>query len=153
MVGRGMLKELFLKNMEPDAKKLINKAPYNLENGIKPKAGPVFLDKSWADCEFQYIRGKKTMNATDSNKYNILFIGPTGSGKSHLINCLFNSTVAQSTSSVCEKFNLSFNRSWNRTIEGQKKATIPNMAVGFYPGVKFEDIIDDYKNLCFATIF
>ena len=45
------------------------------------KAGPVFLDKSWADCEFQYIRGKKTMNATDSNKYNILFIGPTGSGK------------------------------------------------------------------------
>jgi len=272
MVGRGILKELFLKNMEPDAKKLINKAPYNLENGIKPKAGPVFLDKSWADCEFQYIRGKKTMNATDSNKYNILFIGPTGSGKSHLINCLFNSTVAQSTSStesvtreihfyqgeakwygtsddnkrqriinvidtigfcdskmspsevlealktsvkvnashidkvfivlsgriekghedaikeifkwlklhkydenvvmvytkcenmtliekqkamasVCEKFNLSFNRSWNRTIEGQKKATIPNMAVGFYPGVKFEDIIDDYKNLCFATIF
>ena len=54
---------------------------------------------------------------------------------------------------VCEKFNLSFNRSWNRTIEGQKKATIPNMAVGFYPGVKFEDILDDYKNLCFATIF
>ena len=37
MVGRGILKELFLKNMEPDAKKLINKAPYNLENGIKPK--------------------------------------------------------------------------------------------------------------------
>ena len=40
------------------------------------------------------------MNASDSSMYNILFIGPTGSGKSHLINCLFNSTVSVSSAST-----------------------------------------------------
>ena len=54
MVGRGILKELFLKNMEPDAKKLINKAPYNLENGIKPKVTRYLSNKDVRIYKYKY---------------------------------------------------------------------------------------------------
>ena len=41
---------------------------------------------------------KSELKSEDAEKYNILFLGPTGSGKSHLINHLFNKNVAKSDS-------------------------------------------------------
>ena len=46
--------------------------------------------------EFQNM--KRFMDSNDG--FNILFLGPTGTGKSHLINHLFNQKVAVSTPAV-----------------------------------------------------
>ena len=47
--------------------------------------------------KFTYSKNKDVLDKSDENSYHILFLGPTGSGKSHLINNLFNLKVAKSS--------------------------------------------------------
>lgn len=74
--------------------KLINQTPIELRTLRVPE--PIFADHAGfinlLDAE------KKELDATDRSAYNVVFIGPTGCGKSSMVNRLFNKTVAQTGS-------------------------------------------------------
>ena len=100
MVGAGVLKQAFFHHMAEHTKQ-INIAPIELavaeeESDKERLYAREDIEKGGAVVE--YTTTKSELKSEDSKKYNILFLGPTGSGKSHLINHLFNRNVAKSDS-------------------------------------------------------
>ena len=94
-MGAGALNEIFVKHMA-EHKKLINTFPSNL---IPRKADPQEIFPGVTD-HILYSGEKAALTSTDEESYNIVILGPTGSGKSTLINHLFNETVVESGSSA-----------------------------------------------------
>ena len=104
MVSNGILKSKFFDYMSQHTK-LINTFP--IELNIKPI-------EAWSPEEISrrpavypeatvHVRFRKTMemmSAVDQNNFTIVILGPTGSGKSTLINNLFNKAVCQTGDSV-----------------------------------------------------
>ena len=98
MVGDGVLKETFFSHMSGYTK-LINIFPEELRpaefehNIIYPIEHINGFHLNW-ECK------KEALVAADNNAYNIVFLGPTGSGKSTMINEAFNCTVCETAASA-----------------------------------------------------
>ena len=92
MVGNGVLKQLFVDHMSEFTKK-INTLPDELVQAELEKT-PLYpqemIDAFEEAGTVKWTRTKGALIERDAKLYNIVFIGPTGSGKSHLINNLFN---------------------------------------------------------------
>jgi len=90
MVGTGVLIDLFRTHLEQFSKQ-INVLPKEL----KPKEHEhmeIYKTLQYIN-HLKFTMEKSCLTTEDNEHYNILFLGPTGSGKSTLINHLYNSTV------------------------------------------------------------
>ena len=92
MTKNGALKDLFVEVMKKNAQH-VNVLPDEL------KDEPQGVVTIYPECDLHMtitvpMKSGLTQAETD-NAYNILFLGPTGSGKSTLINQLFNATVCK----------------------------------------------------------
>ena len=90
MVGSGVLIDLF-RNESSQFAQLINQFPKELEPSeiIPEDIYPLkkFSDHVIFDCK------RNVLTEMDNDHFNIVFLGPTGAGKSTLINLLYNATV------------------------------------------------------------
>jgi len=100
MVGNGVLKKHFVSYMGEHTK-LINILPLELQP-IEFEKHPLYPEHEIKEAmedtgSIKFSRMKKSLTATDNDRFNIVFLG---SGKSHLINNLFNLTVSPSRASL-----------------------------------------------------
>jgi GTP-binding protein EngB required for normal cell division len=91
---KGKLSHPFIKKMKEEDKKMMNTKPMELirENTIVT----LYPDESNRPIFLQYLHEhlqRSQLEKEDDGLYNVVFLGPTGSGKSSLINLLFNATV------------------------------------------------------------
>ena len=117
MVGEGILKRQFFEWMSAKTK-LINIAPQELQRrddsllskgreskiskvskGLEYHLEPIYVDKDDIQIRSKFVSTGCVLDATQKQKYTVLFLGPTGSGKSRAINLLFNQEVAKSKAS------------------------------------------------------
>ena len=91
----GTLKDTLF-NYLGEKSKLINVFPKELEESKERKIEKLYkdLDDS-CGLPMTYERKHDHLTDSDNNAFNILFLGPTGAGKSTLINHLFNRTVCK----------------------------------------------------------
>jgi len=92
---RGSIFNSFISYLLADHKKLVNTFPSNIRphvfrGGQKIKKVYSFLHDHFEATRFDYYLD----SAEDT--YNILVVGPTGAGKSHLINVFFNQEICDS---------------------------------------------------------
>ena len=97
MIGDGILKKTFFDYMSSHTK-VINTFPEELrpEEMIREPLYPpadVRLSIEWKGM-------KEALTTADNDAWNIVVLGPTGSGKSTIINNLFNETVCQTGDSA-----------------------------------------------------
>lgn len=89
MMEAGVLHTEFARYLLGPSLKMCNQIPEALRR--REEVRPIFPD---AEGRIQLIvSNKQGLSAVDNNKFNVVVIGPTGCGKSTLINHLFNRTV------------------------------------------------------------
>eukprot|EP00929_Paragymnodinium_shiwhaense_P007377 TRINITY_DN111275_c0_g1_i1.p1 TRINITY_DN111275_c0_g1~~TRINITY_DN111275_c0_g1_i1.p1 ORF type:complete len:447 (-),score=61.13 TRINITY_DN111275_c0_g1_i1:153-1493(-) len=98
MLPNGKLGEAILKHFPADKKKYLDKLPREIRpddwtmKEVYPKdqySGFVrFKERVWGLCK------------DDEDAYNVIVLGPTGAGKSRIINILFNQEVSKSLPSI-----------------------------------------------------
>ena len=98
MSQKGILREMFFKDMAAYTK-MINKLPLELKEAGEEVKILYEENESSGRVIFQ-VMPKAALTQEDDNSYNILFLGPTGSGKSTLINLLCNRSVNKTAASV-----------------------------------------------------
>ena len=92
--GIGSFKKEFVDQMTSDEKKNINTFPLGLETRLDTNQK---IYENITYDPFIFKGNKSFMNTDDDEMYNIVFIGPTGTGKSSIINMLFNRKVTPSS--------------------------------------------------------
>ena len=98
MTGKGFFRKMYYKDMAAYTK-MINKLPLELkEEGEEVKL--LYQENESSGRIIFQVMPKTVLTLEDDNSYNILFLGPTGSGKSTLINLLCNRTVNKAAASV-----------------------------------------------------
>jgi len=98
MSGKGVLRKMFYKDMAAYTK-MVNKLPLELkEAGEEVKV--VYEENESSGRTIFQVMPKTALTQEDANAYNILFLGPTGSGKSTLINLLCNRNINAARASV-----------------------------------------------------
>jgi len=90
MLPGSHMHEAFARHMEPHQKKLLNSKPKNLIRELKQL--PLYED---VEGFVKYERSPQAIDPEDDDAFNIVLLGPTGCGKSNLINHYFNTTVSQ----------------------------------------------------------
>jgi len=117
MVGSGILASTFNGHLSTYTK-ILNTVPDNLKEQEKQRI--VIYPDMPRNCDYQTIQfesaGTCLTRASDKD-YNILVLGPTGAGKSTIINNMFNSTVcaaAATAASVTREVNFLQGRSFFR---------------------------------------
>lgn len=92
-MASGNLREKFCRDMSPDVKALVNKPPTELQKmEVKTK-------ELYPEIMSEYVKFEKQIDVLSDKggeSFNIVLLGITGSGKSSLINHLFNEVVAKS---------------------------------------------------------
>ena len=90
MTGEGVLRNILYDYME-ESKKLTNTFPRELapEEHVIAELYPKITD------HVRFTTRKEILTAEEDKMYNILFLGPTGCGKSTLINQMYNKTVCK----------------------------------------------------------
>lgn len=83
----------FKRYMKDHHEKLLNAKPKNFVVRALQQV-PIFAD---VEGFVKYERSPQAVDPTDDDAFNIVFIGPTGCGKSSLINRCFNTKVSKST--------------------------------------------------------
>lgn len=96
MLPQGSLGSTFLKSMM-DHKQKVNRAPRELQVPVIPR--PLYAALEYPGF-LRYCESAEGLKAVDDPAFNVVMIGPTGCGKSHLINLLFNQTLAESKASA-----------------------------------------------------
>jgi len=102
MLGEGILKRSFFDYMTIYTK-LINCPPKELDVEVV-SGGQIFENnESFARLPGSVVgkfnKHERALTKMDDARYNILMLGPTGAGKSHLINMIFNEEIVASASS------------------------------------------------------
>ena len=97
-VGDGILKKKFVKYMSENTK-AINTFPEELRPSEELEHWPLYLQTHVEMC-LQWETYKEALTLLDTDAYNIVVLGPTGAGKSTLINNLFNLTVCKTGGSA-----------------------------------------------------
>eukprot|EP00928_Gymnodinium_smaydae_P034347 TRINITY_DN24360_c1_g5_i1.p1 TRINITY_DN24360_c1_g5~~TRINITY_DN24360_c1_g5_i1.p1 ORF type:complete len:444 (-),score=56.58 TRINITY_DN24360_c1_g5_i1:458-1789(-) len=93
------LHQQLLKHMDCETRKLINALPVEIDNIRSRVLRPVFRKGKGF---LEYVVTKSIVaDAEVNNACNVLVLGPTGSGKSNIINLLFNKQVCASAFSAC----------------------------------------------------
>ena len=90
MTGEGVLRKVLYDYME-ESKKLTNTFPREL---VPEEHSIVELYSGISDL-VRFTTRRETLTKDEDNMYNILFLGPTGCGKSTLINQMYNKTVCK----------------------------------------------------------
>ena len=98
MGQKGFLRKMFFKDMSAYTK-MINKLPLELKEAGEEVKVLYEENESSGQVIFQ-VMPKASLTQEDDTSYNILFLGPTGSGKSTLINLLCNRNVNRAAASV-----------------------------------------------------
>ena len=98
MGQKGFLRKMFFKDMSAYTK-MINKLPLELKEAGEEVKVLYEENESSRQVIFQ-VMPKASLTQEDDTSYNILFLGPTGSGKSTLINLLCNRNVNRAAASV-----------------------------------------------------
>ena len=90
MLGSGILKTHFNSQMIRHSTKQINVLPRELE----PESGPIEVLYLEAEKNYpiRFVKMTRELSKFDHGAFNIVFLGPTGCGKSTLINHIFNRT-------------------------------------------------------------
>jgi len=125
----GFLYNIF-KNEMSKSTKLINTPPEELKStGFERKR--IYPNyQSW----YTFVKYKSVLTEADNNNQNVVFIGPTGSGKSTLINNFFNLSVVETGASAASVTrNVQF-------IEGKYK--LYNWETGVLMGGQTINVID-----------
>eukprot|EP00928_Gymnodinium_smaydae_P083933 TRINITY_DN6717_c0_g4_i1.p1 TRINITY_DN6717_c0_g4~~TRINITY_DN6717_c0_g4_i1.p1 ORF type:complete len:444 (-),score=57.20 TRINITY_DN6717_c0_g4_i1:147-1478(-) len=88
----------YVKQMDAETKKKINTLPIEVDDSKARMLRPVYRKgKSF----LEYVATRNILSDDEaSNAVNILVVGPTGSGKSNIINMLFNKKVCASVCSA-----------------------------------------------------
>ena len=102
MLGEGILKRSFFDYMTIYTK-LINCPPKELDVEVV-SGGQIFENnESFARLSGsvvgKFTKHERALTKMDDARYNILMLGPTGAGKSHLINMIFNEEIVATASS------------------------------------------------------
>eukprot|EP00092_Neocalanus_flemingeri_P010448 GFUD01011259.1.p1 GENE.GFUD01011259.1~~GFUD01011259.1.p1 ORF type:complete len:490 (+),score=83.89 GFUD01011259.1:50-1519(+) len=92
------LRAIFENHMSADQRKLINTMPNDLIFEEEPSDEPIYNEVG--DYHVQFCQSKEILTDADNDAFNILFLGPTGSGKSTLINHLYNQDVVKAVGSA-----------------------------------------------------
>jgi GTP-binding protein EngB required for normal cell division len=95
--GASPIRDYFKSYLSTNHTKLINTMPYNLRDEPVLSQNPIY-----PECEtfVQYGKTTQVLNKADQGRFNVLLLGPTGCGKSRLINILFNQTVSKSAATA-----------------------------------------------------
>ena len=97
MSGKGILRKMYLKDMAAYTK-MVNKLPLELQEAGEEVR--ILYDENESNGQLIFQMMPKTaLTKEDDDAYNILFLGPTGSGKSSLINLLCNRSVNKTAAS------------------------------------------------------
>ena len=94
MVGSAILKKS-LGEMNNETKKLINTLPRVMDTKVSSEE---VIYPELEPHKLQFKKHLTTLSENDNNSYNIVIIGPTGSGKSSTINQMFNKRVCPTNS-------------------------------------------------------
>ena len=97
--GASVIRTLFKKQLKDEMIiRRINIPPSGLSvRNAKADGTKIFSDNEY-DFNVEFTKQVQYLHPEDDNLYNIVFFGPTGAGKSSLINLLFNSRVTLATS-------------------------------------------------------
>jgi len=97
MVGDGVLKTTFFDHMSMHTK-VINTFPDELLPAEEERKH--LYPTEQVEWSMDWETHKEALTAEDNNSYNIVVLGPTGSGKSTIINNMFNLTVCKTGGSA-----------------------------------------------------
>ena len=96
MLGSGILKTTFFNHMSTHTRQ-INVLPQEL----RPKSVPIEVLYPEAEkWPIRFTKMTRELNEFDHAAFNVVFLGPTGSGKSTLINHIFNRTACGTSASA-----------------------------------------------------
>lgn len=97
MIDKGLINEVFVKHLLSQHRQMVNELPRDLQEDDD-------LNRElFPGCEgfLRFIGKKQVLSIEDNDHFNVVVMGPTGCGKSSIINRLFNMVVAKEGAS-CE---------------------------------------------------
>ena len=80
--------------MPKDQRKYVNTLPRELEE--KPASQEILYQDIAGSHEVKYLKNANKLTVAEDNAYNVVVLGPTGCGKSTIINQIFNKSVCPS---------------------------------------------------------
>ena len=90
MLGDANLKK-YLGEMNKTTKRMVNILPRELE--MKPASQDILYPEIMNTHELKYFKNAAKLTESENDAFNVVVLGPTGSGKSTIINQIFNKSV------------------------------------------------------------